>query len=93
MTAGCISHILYANICRCVACECACTMGLEEWELYGKSRAWHDFAIREMPSEEVVICSDVLVANSILLRFKLHDPVDEQEREPVTEANIHEPSE
>jgi len=47
------------------------------------SLAWHDFPLREVASEEVVICSDILIAHCILLRNILHNPIHQQEREPA----------
>ena len=45
---------------------------------------WHDLPIREVPREEVVVCSHVLVTNRIFLGFKLHYSVEQQKGESAT---------
>ena len=44
---------------------------------------WHDLAIGEVTSEEIIICCDIFVAHCILLRLELHHPINKQEWKPV----------
>ena len=47
------------------------------------ARTGHDLAVREVACEEIIVGSDVFVADGVLLRLILHHPVQQEEREPA----------